>query len=413
MADKVFMLWDESHLWGLMLLRALRFWDFPLEVVSAGMVAAGLLQKNRPDILLVPGGWARLKSEALGEAGRFGIREYIQSGGVYMGFCGGAGLGLAPSGQDRFLSLSRCGRKPMHHRLPNFSGHIRCSLDMENGPEAAVLPVWWPSQFSLKEDPGVTVLSRYLEPAEDFWVSDLKSEDIPGDQIGKWEAAYGINLDPNRLRNEPCILQGNLGRGEFFLSYPHLESPEAEEANRVMLRLLQARGINASHPQTPVPAWDIFSTRPGWDCPALLRADRELSRIIQTGREHFLLTCRSPWLLGWRRGIPGSAINFLKAMLDRALSAAPGKQAREYWSKREEDFLCTWEKFAAGMQDYLLRERLVLAGGTSSPEASRDSRLQEEKTRLVGGFPGYGGLYGRLLAHLDGLLWTMAKNRDI
>ena len=407
---KIFMLWDESHLWGLMLLRALRFWEMPLRVISADMISRGILEEDPPDILMVPGGWARLKSRALGSSGRSGIKKYIREGGTYMGFCGGAGLGLSSSDRDDFLDLCPCTRKPMHNRLPNFSGYLRCRVNLENGrEEKTVLPVWWPSQFSLGENPEINILSRYLHPDHDFWVADLKAGDIPQEEFEKWEAAYKINLDPARLKEEPCILQGSYGKGEFILSYAHLETPGAKQANTLFLRLLENRGIGPPHREKTIPQWDIFSVQPTWDAPGLTRAHQELCELVRTGGEHFLINQRAPWLLGWRRGIPGSALNFLLAMLARALKTPPSKETKTHWEEQEKDFLSTWEKFISGMQDYLLRERLVLAERPSSPEASGDKELQAEKERLTGKFPGYGGLYGKLLGRLDGLVWRLVR----
>jgi hypothetical protein len=96
-------------------------------------------------------------------------------------------------------------------------------------------------------------------------------------------------------------------------------------------------------------------------------------------------------------------------MLARALKTPPSKETKTHWEEQEKDFLSIWEEFISGMQDYLLRERLVLAERPSSPEASGDKELQAEKERLTGKFPGYGGLYGKLLGRLDGLVWRQVR----
>jgi len=87
-------LWDESHVWGLLAWRAVESMGLPYRLVRAQEIADGLLSRNPPALLLVPGGTARLKADALGETGMQAVRDYVAGGGSYLGFCGGAGLGL-------------------------------------------------------------------------------------------------------------------------------------------------------------------------------------------------------------------------------------------------------------------------------------------------------------------------------
>ncbi|NCC95090.1 MAG: biotin--protein ligase, partial [Opitutae bacterium] len=97
------LLWDESHLWVLLLHRALKALHAPVTLLKAEQVRAGALRGLEGATLLVPGGWARLKSLALGEDGRREIREHIRGGGKYLGFCGGAGLALGSERGAPFL----------------------------------------------------------------------------------------------------------------------------------------------------------------------------------------------------------------------------------------------------------------------------------------------------------------------
>ncbi|NLV96653.1 MAG: biotin--protein ligase, partial [Desulfovibrionales bacterium] len=77
------------------MIRAVKALGFKPTLVSAKQITAGILSTLTPSTLLVPGGWARLKSLALGASGRQAIRDYLERGGHYLGVCGGAGLGLA------------------------------------------------------------------------------------------------------------------------------------------------------------------------------------------------------------------------------------------------------------------------------------------------------------------------------
>jgi glutamine amidotransferase-like uncharacterized protein len=58
--------------------------------INANQIKAGILVKEAPDVLVMPGGasWEYLSS--LGEDGANKIRNYVNSGGAYVGICAGA-----------------------------------------------------------------------------------------------------------------------------------------------------------------------------------------------------------------------------------------------------------------------------------------------------------------------------------
>jgi hypothetical protein len=85
------------------------------------------------------------------------------------------------------------------------------------------------------------VLARYEEPGPDFWSADLDWSGIAAAEVGQWEELYGINLNPDRLRHEPCIVRGAYGQGTFVLSYAHLETPASPQANALLSHLLGLR----------------------------------------------------------------------------------------------------------------------------------------------------------------------------
>jgi glutamine amidotransferase-like uncharacterized protein len=398
-------LWDESHLWGLLLHRALSAMNAPFTLIRAGEIRSGRLKSLGANILIVPGGWARLKSTALGEDGRRKIRDFVEGGGAYLGFCGGAGLALGSEGGTPCLDLCSWSRKAASRRLPNFSGHLRCTV-CDGGPDyEADLPVWWPSQFEPDQALPLEVVARYEGPGGDFWSADLEWSGIAADEVGQWEDLYGINLDPERLRGEPCIVRGGFGRGSFVLSYAHLETPDSPQANALLARLL-GLGRGAA-----VPPWDLSLDAPLWPDPALDAMRGELAELISFGQGHFLLSWRTPWLLGWRRGVPGSPLNFLLAMVWQARHAEQTPAAEEYWSARGAACLGLCRELCGRARQYLLEERRILATAPSSPESSASPSLQKSKQELFGKFPGYGGLYGEILQTLDELLWLQLRPR--
>ena len=101
---RVFVLWDDSHLWGVLVLRALRALGTSHQILRATDIAEGALSGKHgvpPGVLVVPGGWARGRALRLGEAGMQAIRDFVAAGGGYLGFCGGAGLdGDGAAGQQ-------------------------------------------------------------------------------------------------------------------------------------------------------------------------------------------------------------------------------------------------------------------------------------------------------------------------
>lgn len=407
-------LWDESHLWGVLVLRALQASGLAYDILCARDVTDGALDQGYR-MLLVPGGWARLKGTALGKQGRSAVRTFLREGGGYLGFCGGAGLALSAGATGPLLNLCPWDRKPMRDRLPNFSGHVRSvTRPRTDGPETVrSLPVWWPSQFAEDEGDSVQVLARYVEPDRDFWSADLPLADMDEKTVRDWEAVYGINLHQEKIGGDPCVITGTIGRGRYILSYAHLETPDSPEANDYFMTLLREMIPDLKTPEKfRVPAWVPRLEPKIWNDPHLSLMGQCLQEIIAHGREHFLFSHRLPWLLGWRRGIPGSAINFLHGMVAQA-SAMPSNQKTEaYWAARKGELCDEMQRFKDRVKPYLVRERQVMATGISSPEASSCPDLQREKEELFGKFPGYGGMYGELLCGLDQLLWTQFTGRE-
>ena len=128
--------WDASQLWGLLVWRAAEAFGLPYRLVKAQEIAQGTLS-DKTSLLLVPGGTARHKSSALGEAGRKALREWVSRGGHYVGFCGGAGLGLSDADDPvrtaeigTGLGLCPWRRAEIAERIQHFfSGHVRVRIE--------------------------------------------------------------------------------------------------------------------------------------------------------------------------------------------------------------------------------------------------------------------------------------------
>jgi len=414
--------WDESHFWGLLAARALEAWGIPHRLVRGFEIADGVLagkSGETPRLLIVPGGRAKGKADRLDLRGMDAICEFVHGGGAYLGFCGGAGLALTgPYG----LGLSPWTRKGYANRLHHFlSGHVHVSLnadtplvprdmvasDADPGP---MLPVWWPGRFDPVDD-SVTVLARYGKPGPDFWVADLNLATLPRGTMSDWENLYGIHLDPGFMEGTPCVTANDFGAGRVILSYAHLETPASPQANRWLAHLLDqvlGSGPNPGTTPGPVPAWDVAALPVVWDDPVLLAARRAMERVIATGTSHFLLFWRTPWLLGWRRGLPGAGINALYSLVCEAMAREPGNRAMAFWRDRSPGFRILMDLLTRGLSGYLLAERLSMTMFHSAPDAVSVQGLREQRRALFGLPPEPGGIYADLAAALEELYWHLS-----
>lgn len=433
------LLWDESHLWGVLLARALSAWDLPWRLVSARQVRAGALAEQRPACLLVPGGFASRKGASLGRAGLAAVREYVASGGAYLGICGGAGLGLTVPGG---LGLCPWTRAPFATRLQHFaSGGVHLTPDPESVyvprelDDAPLAPVWWPARFFPQDAPGpgnregarrggpkgtrapdqgpVEVVARYGKPGPDFFMADIPLAMVPGETLEDWEALYGVRLAPSFSEGDPCIVAGRHGRGRYVLSHAHLETPASPQANAWLGHILAELAGLARVPDSPAPDWAMGRGDPAWNDPALERAMDAMLDTARLGIEHGLLTWREPWLLGWRQGLPGAQISGLLAMLDHARRQTPGPQALDYWRAQARGFARNADLLAKGLSGYLLAERLALTLWRVDPQAVPQRGLAEARLTLFGPPPGSGaaggGLCGQVLGVLENFVWLCGQ----
>jgi hypothetical protein len=412
--SSIHLLWDDAHIWGLLLWRALAHWGVDHQLVRGSEIAQGALARKPRSLLLAPGGLSSAKSRRLGKAGRSALHEHVRSGGAYLGFCGGAGLALSDRGSAGICPWERRG---FSSRLHHFSsGHVLARLDPDHPltppelGEEALLPVWWPARFQEQSD-GVQPLARYVGPGADFWVADLPLSRLSAQTLEDWERLYGVRITPN-FDNAPCVVAGEMGTGRYVLSYSHLETPASPQANAWLAHLLGELAGAAPADPSPVPAWDIACLETRWEDETLLRVRQGLEEILATGRSHFLLFWRNPWLLGWRRGIPGSSLNSLYAMVRQSLAQPPNDSALEYWRQAAHAFLERFELFRTGVMNYLLAERLAMTLSTDKPEAVFPQSLKEQRNALFGPPPAAGGIYAELMDVLEELTFRQLGGEE-
>ncbi|MEG2173592.1 MAG: biotin--protein ligase [Desulfovibrionaceae bacterium] len=409
---KLYILWDEAHIWGLIAWRAMVAMGIPYQLIKGKDIAHGALSGKSPCLLLVPGGSARLKAHSLGALGREAISRYVAEGGHYFGICGGAGLGLSDSDG---LGLCPWNRAAYTDRLQHLvSGHVLAAcaphpLAPETGQDLP-LPVWWPGRFDPQPNSSVTVLATYGGPAEDLWVADLPLSSLPDNVFGEWQALYGINMQPDFLRGQPCVVHGLHGAGTYTLSYSHLETPHSLAANTWLAHLLHT--LAGFEPQTTsTPPWPVEQQSPVWphndDTRPLWEARKGVHDLLALGLTHNLLFRRTEWLWGWRTGIPGAALNNLYAALCTALALPPTPAAMAYWYQQREGFCRALDTFIPGTEGYLLAERLATTLNASLPDAVDRHGLKEQRSALFGPPMSGGGVYKELLTVADELIFLL------
>jgi hypothetical protein len=420
---RVALLWDKSFLWGYLAVNTLRDLGFRFDLLTAEAVGQGGLHGCQ--LLVVPGGWASLKSEKLGKHGREELRRYVSGGGAYLGICGGAGLALQV---DEGLGLLPVARKPMAERLPNFSGSI---LVRPTGShplwwrlrEAVTLQVWWPSQFELVDPDKIQVLGRYGLPGTDFCVADLNvcDTEAAGLDWSHFEEKYQINLDPAGLLNEPTVLEGKYGKGRVFLSYPHLETPEDTQGNMALFNIWYDLLSTCTLSRSPDPngANPAHMVQVGEEkLERVLEIGREVEKLVALGENSDLWSWRNSWLLQWKRGILGAEFGTIFVLLQglaNELEHTGGiastyptpsswkidtqfEKLVELWSLFRDKGWALLEEEARNLND-----KKVKNGEALSPRA-RDLRTEIFNCVQCYGSKSYGGLYRRLLDQIDSLL---------
>lgn len=407
------LLWDQSLVWGLLVIEALEALHVPYRPLRAVDIRAGALAGH--GVLMVPGGWASHKARALGSQGLERVRDFVLRGGAYVGFCGGAGLAL--DGPDS-LNLVPIGRTPLNRRLPNASGEIWIEGNpghpfWKDIPPRIPVSIWWPSQFASEDGPGVHCVARYAGPGEDFWIADLCAADVAacGGSWKDWERAYGINLDPTLLTGQAAILNCRVGDGCAVLSYPHLETHEGW-GRRLLENIL--RVLRKEFPQgdfqDPVPeAPSLTAYR------AMEAAFEEVRFLMAFGERHLLWRWRRPWVLQWQRGVRGLEYGTLYACLRFVLSQClPERLSSEpapSWEEPAEALLCSVRLFCRQARRLLLEEKAASHNGPVGKLQSVNPTVDALRQALFGRGMSHAGLSRELFDNLDALLYLAVQRR--
>ncbi|MDP2156428.1 MAG: BPL-N domain-containing protein [Nitrospirota bacterium] len=402
--------WDESFLWGIMARRALQKAGLPFDLIRAEDIRKGRLDPYT--LLFVPGGWSSNKRKTLGEKGAEAVRNFVASGGSYLGFCGGAGLATLDG-----IGLLNIRRKPTSERVPSFSGRIRLKTSkhaMWKGMRQPVFHAWWPPQFTLMDD-SAKVLATYQDALPDSFSSDLNTGDI--EAAGNWqelEALYRINLDPKRLLNDPAVVTGSHGKGKVVLSLLHFDTPDDAGGRRVLKNLWSMLSRDATPSamlRTQGKTASLKRTSPHDE---LLHACcSTVNGLIEHGIRNFLWYWRTPFLLQWRRGVRGIEYCTLSVMIDEISKALAQDRIIEEGLIRAklEAILPRLEYFTENAKNLLTRERFAMQNGHITYERCDDPEIRRLREELFSSSKSYGGLFKDLIDSIDDLLYLLFVSR--
>jgi len=304
---------------------------------------------------------------------------------------------------------------PTAHRVPSFSGEVMLSANdpahpVWNGISGPLgFYAWWPGQFHLGGGKGVSVVAAYDSPGSDFCLADLTARDVAEYCEGweRWEGAYGINLDPARLKGEPAMIETMFGSGKVFLSYLHLETPGSSKGMEVLDNLL---GYLSPGIRRQGSGRSKRRRKTHFIHPDAVAASREMmhaaKEFIAFGERNFLWYWRNQWVLQWRRGVRGVEYSMLYAYIKevhsnlRMLNECPDKTL----SGRVLDIRNRVIPFFEDAKALLLRERFALMSGSMSTIKSDDKDISEMRGRLFSGAKRLGGEYKAIMDMLDGIL---------
>ncbi len=415
------LLWDESYTWGVMALRALKEAGLPFDLISSEEISGGVLSRYR--MLFVPGGWASNKISTLGNRGQEEIRRFVETGGSYLGVCGGAGMATEDG-----IGLLPIRRKPTTERVPSFSGPVRLALAghrIWEGIDRPLFYAWWPSQFEAGNE-RIRTLAFYDEALPDAFSSDIPVAD--GRIIG-WpvlEMRYGIFLDPARLHGEPAVLEGRYGRGNVVLSLIHFDTPGDQSGGAVLRNLWdylasgwssESQACRALSRSRPLP--DL----PPEVCDAIQKIQAAVAELISSGARNFLWYWRNPLLLQWRRGVRGLEYGTLAVMIGEIaeLLNYPRSTCLEGWQATPEtadvlllrkDLLEIRDRlipFVEKAKHLVIRERCYMSTAPFSPMECADEQINSLRQELFGSAMSHGGQFKYLIDAVDRLLHRLIK----
>ncbi len=398
--SQIALLWDESYLWAVMAYRSLKKSSISFKPIRASDIRDNALKQFQ--LLFVPGGWASNKMKALGDIGIKKIREFIRDGGNYLGFCGGAGLATSEG-----IGLLRIKRVPTEKRVPSLSGPVLINPmahPIWSGISSNRFYLWWPSQFLIDED-SVKVLANFEKATAEAYSSDLKVGDI--EAFGDWETwekLYGINLNPEKMKGFPLVIEGNYHKGKIVLSLIHFDTPDDSNSLRIFKNLFEYLSSNHEVSQCSKESSMNDKKLP----PQIENLEKLIEDLIKFGERNFLWMWRNNLILKWKRGIRGLEYCTLYVMIKEIIHLIQIHHCYDLIKNEDLGELTQiLESFILKAKKTLLLERFQLQRGNLTSLRCEDSELAKLRKELFGTEKRHGGEFKTLIEKVDFLLFSI------
>jgi hypothetical protein len=399
--------WQGSYLFGLMAYWQLKGLGVPFYVITAEEIKAGQLSEF--PILLIPGGWTRLKNEVLGQEGQKAIRTFVAQGGNYLGICGGCGLALK---ERDGLGLIACGRKK-ERNIANFYGKIKLFSShhpfWEGLSPRASFYVWWPALFdNITEQ--INVIATYAGIGSDFYVADLNISDLKQyASLPAFAKQYRLCLDPEVLIGQPAVIEGRYKKGKVILTYPHLDTPNNPWEALALFNLWQYLLPSTVH--SDLPQAEIKTERTEKVLSLACRLRKLMQTFMEFGKRQFLWYWSDAWMMRWRRGIRGFHYLTLYLMLKEL-----EKQLKNFFPYAPlgcMEFLTQVSQllpaFLEKAKRLLLQERLFLNHPELTLLHAPQPEITKQRLYLFGATPAFGGQLKEILILLEQALLPLLQ----
>jgi len=168
------------------------------------------------DIVLFPGGSGSKQARAIGEEGRRAVKDFVKSGGGYLGICAGAYLASAYYDWSLDILDTNCLTGPV-------PGVEDAQMWYRGGSGVVDMDLTPDGQAFFGDKVEVSVEVRYhngpiLSPAADEAIPDYEVLALFRSEVAKHEAQEGTMVDT------PAIISGRFGKGRAIAISPHPES---------------------------------------------------------------------------------------------------------------------------------------------------------------------------------------------
>jgi glutamine amidotransferase-like uncharacterized protein len=233
------------------------------EILSAEDVRSSSNSLSRFDVLIFPGGRAHKQADALGEEGRLAVKDFIRSGGGYVGICAGAFLASA----QYTWSLGFVNTSTLHgdREMPGIG--TRSMAD--RGPGSVQIELTPEGRSIFGDRSGPLDISFSGGPV---FPGPMRDDLPPCIQLAHYSTELA-NYAPQRgtMIGTPAIFAAQFGAGRVISIGPHPETTKGT-VFLVKLAVLAAARTRANEPRPHAQAAPAPATR--WAAQAARHTDR-------------------------------------------------------------------------------------------------------------------------------------------